>query len=769
MRKRPLLWFACVFFSGLAFERYKSIYLMLIPCSFIVVEIYYGVKRKTIYKAAGRSLILLSAFLLGIWHMEEGENFRVRYMQELESVTKTQQVILWGEVVDIKYTDYGVRMRLTDCYIRLKERNIPCNDVLVYAASTHYQVGEIQKIKGKLNLFESAKNEGGFDSKVFYQSQKIDFSVWLETSQKVGVKENIMRDYLLLLKEHLLKVLQNNMDEDAAGFFSGMLLGDKSNLEREVKDLFELGGISHILAISGLHVSMIGRKFYQMLRKVGVRFTGAGILAGILLLAYGFMVGNGMSAVRAIGMMFIFFLGQILGRSYDMLNALGTMLVLLLWDNPFLLEYSGFWFSVMALIGIGFVGRNMNMCLGVTLSTLPIIASCYYEIPLYSPLVNAVVLPLLTPIFLLLILGTLIGMFSLSGIMGGLFSLVSKVILLPCSWGFGFYIWLCKFVEKLPFASIICGKPENGVVIAYYMILVLIVLYLQRLHEIERNIKVQNEKVKIVWRRRGFAFGMSLICLGLIVYPKPKPFEITFQDVGQGDAIYIAAGDGTTYFIDGGSTSEEAVGEYIILPFLKAKGVAFVDYWFVSHADADHISGIFEVLESGYKVKTLVLSKYAPKDENMLHLVSVAEACNTQVLYLDAGDKIASDKIRFTCLYPWDTSIQDKNEASLVLELAYEDKKALFAGDISSKTEQLLLEKGVVDDIWLYKASHHGSKYSNSLELLEVLQPEISVVSCSMRNLYGHPHEEAISRMEEVGSELFFTMENGQVTVRLLQ
>ena len=175
------------------------------------------------------------------------------------------------------------------------------------------------------------------------------------------------------------------------------------------------------------------------------------------------------------------------------------------------------------------------------------------------------------------------------------------------------------------------------------------------------------------------------------------------------------------------------------------------------------------MLESGYKVKTLVLSKYAPKDENMLHLVSVAEACNTQVLYLDAGDKIASDKIRFTCLYPWDTSIQDKNEASLVLELAYEDKKALFAGDISSKTEQLLLEKGVVDDIWLYKASHHGSKYSNSLELLEVLQPEISVVSCSMRNLYGHPHEEAISRMEEVGSELFFTMENGQVTVRLLQ
>ena len=95
--------------------------------------------------------------------------------------------------------------------------------------------------------------------------------------------------------------------------------------------------------------------------------------------------------------------------------------------------------------------------------------------------------------------------------------------------------------------------------------------------------------------------------------------------------------------------------------------------------------------------------------------------------------------------------------------------RAFFAGDISTETEQLLLEKGGIDGVWLYKASHHGSKYSNSLELLEVLQPEISVISCSARNVYGHPHKEATHRMEEAGSELFYTMENGQVTIRLLQ
>ena len=95
--------------------------------------------------------------------------------------------------------------------------------------------------------------------------------------------------------------------------------------------------------------------------------------------------------------------------------------------------------------------------------------------------------------------------------------------------------------------------------------------------------------------------------------------------------------------------------------------------------------------------------------------------------------------------------------------------KAFFAGDISAETEQVLLNKGVLDDVWLYKASHHGSKYSNSLELLEVLQPEVAVVSCSKRNRYGHPGKEAIENMETIGCEVFYTMNDGQVTVGMAE
>ncbi len=817
MRKRPLLWFACVFLSGLAYGRYSWIALPCVPMCFIGIEIYYGAKYKTIYKAAGRSIILLSAFLLGMTHIQKEEAFRETYMSVLESrdvevaddenrqMTDAEslqegprEVVLWGEITKIEYTDYGVRMILTDCYIRLNEKNMPCNDVVVYASSTHFHVGEIHKIKGKLNLFEEARNQGSFDSRVFYQSQKLDFSVWLETNELLGMNENRLRDFVFSLKEGLRQVFIECMDESASGFFAGMLLGDKSELDKEIKDLFTLGGISHVLAISGLHVSIIGRGFYKVLRKCGVGFLSAGIVAGCLLLLYGCLVGNGMSAVRAIGMMLIFFLGQSLGRSYDMLNALGAMVIFLLWENPFLLEYSGFWFSVMALIGVGFVGevfskalKGIGMSLGITLTTLPVVAYCYYEIPLYSPLVNSIVLPMLAPIFILALCGGIVGLWL---------PVLAKIVLLPCSWGLGFYIWLCEFVERLPFASVICGQPKTGVIVVYYVVLACGVMLLQRktkelderkgsmLEKKRDNIICQLYRCqKMFMKKVDFhVFEIGVICLLLIIYPKSKPFEITFLDVGQGDGIYISTGDDVTYFIDGGSTSVDGVGEYRILPFLKSKGIAFIDYWFVSHTDEDHISGLLEVMESGYDVKHLVLSKYIPRDENLDKLLTAASKCEVDVIYMVAGEYIQTESTRIECLYPWMASTVDRNDASMVLEFAIYSKetdgflgmrllqekeseiiyKAFLAGDISSEVEESLLDRGAVDDVWLYKASHHGSKYSNSSELLEILCPEASVISCSKGNLYGHPHKETIERIETVGSELFYTMENGQVSFK---
>ena len=369
-------------------------------------------------------------------------------------------------------------------------------------------------------------------------------------------------------------------------------------------------------------MSIMGRGLYRRLRCAGIGFGVAGILGSILLVAYCVMVGNSISTVRAVGMMLVFFLAQWIGRSYDMLNALGGMMLGLLWDNPFLIENNGFWFSVMALLGVGVVGKEFADCkqknmqgfwmsLGITMTTLPVTALSYYEVPLYSPLVNFLVLPLLTPVFCLAVLVGLLGI--LLPALG-----ILRLLLYPCQWLLFFYEWICKIVAKLPGASVICGKPEWWQVVMYYGILFGGVFVI-------RILRTQQKRTHKDVKRTLLLSVVFISCSLWVFFPKFKDFEISFLDVGQGDGIYICAGDGTTCFIDGGSSSVNGVGENRILPFLKAKGVRGIDYWFVSHTDTDHISGLLEVLERGYQVEHLVVAKHCPKDEKYEQLVSAAE------------------------------------------------------------------------------------------------------------------------------------------------
>ena len=326
-------------------------------------------------------------------------------------------------------------------------------------------------------------------------------------------------------------------------------------------------------------------------------------------------------------------------------------------------------------------------------------------------------------------------------------------------------------VEKLPCAELICGCPSMEQIVGYYLLLGGGIFLLKKMlfwTSGSRSLDLQDKTFRLV------TIGKCLLCVScmlLLLYPKAKPFEITFLDVGQGDGIYISTGDGVICYIDGGSSSVKEVGKNRILPFLKSKGIRKIDYWFVTHTDTDHISGLLEVLESGFSVKYLVLAEASPKDENDRKLIQMAQKNKTEILWMKAGDKLCTKQTVFTCLYPDVMEIADKNEASLVLELEVMRGKekapirALFTGDISTEVEQMLLKQKKIQKIDVYKSAHHGSKYSNSAEFLEVLSPKVAVISCSENNLYGHPAKNAIENMKHTGAEVYITKDRGQITV----
>jgi competence protein ComEC len=222
----------------------------------------------------------------------------------------------------------------------------------------------------------------------------------------------------------------------------------------------------------------------------------------------------------------------------------------------------------------------------------------------------------------------------------------------------------------------------------------------------------------------------------------------------------------------------------------------------VSHADSDHISGLEEVIESGYRIDYLVVAKAAVELSDMDALVALARSYQIQILTIQENDTFKFDGDTLTCLYPAaDSQSADKNDLSLVLLYENENFSALFTGDISSEVEQKLLKseailtlgtgasKAGLSEVGLseaesseaglseigfseagidfYKAAHHGSRYSNSSEFLEALTPKIAAISCSSTNNYGHPSVEAVSHMESVGAEVYYTMKSGQIKVTL--
>lgn len=480
----------------------------------------------------------------------------------------------------------------------------------------------------------------------------------------------------------------------------------------------------------------------------------AAVLSALLLVSYGMMTGMGTSTTRAVLMFLLSVSAAWAGRSYDSLSALSLAAVCLLWENPFLLWYAGFLFSFAAVLGVIGVGkvwekanekieqkgwkRTLRASLSIQLMTLPLVAFFYYEIPVYCVLINLLLLPFLGGVLLFGILG---------GIAGCFFLPVAKILLLPCEMILEAYEKVCEIFLSFPNAVWIVGKPSFSKMVIYYLLLFVVVFVLK-------------------YCKKAYLMKIPMMALVLLFLGNGgSGFEISMLDVGQGDGIFLRTKDEIICFVDGGSTDVSKVGTYRILPFLKAKGVKKVDYWFVSHLDADHISGLTEVLESGYPVDCLVFAKWVVKDDAYQKLSQLARECGVKLLFLDQGEILHTKSAQFRCLFPAKgTTTEDRNAASLVLWYEENGVSALLTGDISSVEEEQVKVNGK-EQLEIYKAAHHGSNYSNSKALLQRLQPEIALISCGEGNRYGHPGKDAVLHMKDAGCDILDTRKCGQIQI----
>lgn len=715
-------------------------------------------------KKAG--VFLLLAF--GIFYVHTGAEVKFRAAYE-EALSDGAPVTVRGTLYKKEQKNDQYLYYLTGCMTAFSNGTMPTNDIAAYLKSDEYSIGQTLTIDAKINTFKPAPNEGGFDARTYYRSQKIDFSIKSCRIRAVSGRKSRYREWLLGIRERIGRVYDNRLDAEDAGVLKAMILGDKSELDADIRGLYQKSGISHILAISGLHVSLIGMTIYRLIRKCGMGFAKAGILSGAVLISYVWMSGFSVSSVRACGMLLLSLFAAAFGKSYDMLTAMGILLAALLWENPFLFGYSGFVFSFAAVAGVGSVAKLLSdgkkklasafwMSAGIQLTTLPLVALYYYEIPVYAVFLNLFILPLLSIVVLSGVCGGIAGLFC-SAAWGKLLFLPAKVIL-------DVYEWLCQKTLQLPGAQYICGKPKTVQVVLYYIILALFAGRLMKKKVDERCASEENEKSG---KHMFMSWRIAVLFFVLFIRGK-QGFEIDMLDVGQGDGIYLRTGDGVSCFLDGGSTDVKQAGTRRLLPFLKYHGIRRVSYWFVSHGDNDHISGLLEVLESGYPVDYLLVSSYMPKDEAYEKLKKAAGQNHTAIVPLEAGDVIRTGDASFQCLFPTERYAErrggERNACSLVIRYEEGEVSAFFAGDLDTEGERALVAEGGVQKTAFFKVDHHGSAGSNSRELLAVLDPKLVAISCARQNSYGHPAKEALDRLLETGCAIFYTMESGQIRIR---
>ena len=689
--------------------------------------------------------------------------------EQIESGSYRDKVCVTGRVYQKELRQQAGNMVQVLYLDDLSEDSPPGKAVVCYLKSgqAEPEIGSRVRVEGTYRDFERASNPGQFDSYSYYLisgiSYRLNQAIILEktiTYKRIG--EGLWR-----FRRFLSGKLSQCLPEKESALMKTILLGEKGELDPELKELYQRNGIAHILAISGLHVSMLGLGIYRLLRKCGVPMKISAMAASFLLILYGAMTGFSVSALRAIIMFSLHMLAVAAERTYDMPTALFVAAVSLLMGQPLYLRHSGFVFSFGCVLGIGILTpaltegkgsffqekknryvRGMKgflSALSMGVITLPIYLWYYYQFPVWSVLLNLLIIPLMSYLMAAGILLLVLSVFCPLAITPLVFMIQGI---------FHIFELACGMNETLPAHLVNFGKPQGWQLFLYLAILLLVVLLNRKLTLPVKWLFVLTGVFLLVWRPGG-------------------KLTVTFLDVGQGDGIYIEVPDGSRFLVDGGSSSVSSVGEYRLLPFLRYQGTRNLDAVFVTHPDADHCNGIKEILEQDdIIIKCLVLPDISEevKNDAFRDLEDMAKKGRTPVVYLSRGQTLQKEELTITCLHPEkEYEVEDPNAYSLVLELVYGNFRALLTGDLEGKGEQDFEEylknpRPHRERITVLKAAHHGSAYSTGAELLEALTPIYTVISCGKNNSYGHPHKELLERLEDCGTQVLITYKTGAVT-----
>ena len=726
---RRLLWFTLGFGAACAFCAYGRTPLLLILPLAAVLFAGENKFRKLLLSVCG--------IALGLFWFSRFETKFLQPVHGLDGVTR--EAVIRCETFP-EETDYGYRVEGS---LALEDRQ--------YKVLCYLDEGETLRpgssLSGPFRFRMTAP--GGKKESTYYQGEGIFLLAYQADEVTILEGEKSWWDYPAVFRQNILQILEAALPADTSVFAKALLIGDTSDLDYETKTDFTVSGIRHIVAVSGLHVSIL---FSFVGIVVFRKRLGSALMGFPVLFLFAAMTGFTPSVSRACLMSGLMMVSLFLNREYDKETALAFAGLVLLIRNPLVIASVSYQLSFASVAGIFLVSpgvrkwmlsllpekkggklrkylvASVSTTLGATVMTVPLCALYFGCVSLAAVLTNLLVLWVISFVFYGLILLCLLSTFWTGGavFLGKGLSLLIRYVLLTA-----------RLIADFPLSAVYTRSPY--IVAWLVFVYVLLALFLA-----SRN-------------RQPLQLGCCALlglCLALMASwaePRTDAVRFTVLDVGQGQCLLLQS-EGKNYLVDcGGSSDAEAAD--VAAETLLSQGISRIDALILTHYDRDHTGGVRNLL-SRVEAELLILPAVPPEAEYPANRTLFA----AEDMVLSSGET----EIRiFASRIPG-----NDNENSLCILFDTEKCDILITGDRDGFGERSLLRHGDIPDVDILVAGHHGSKQATGAELLDAVRPEIVCISAGRNNLFGHPAPELLQRLETFGCTVYRTDLQGDILIR---
>ena len=693
-------------------------------------------------------IFLIAQIISGIIVIQKENKFKKAYenIENIQAIVELETDTIQKE----NYTEYVIKIVKCENHPSIEKTKLKMTDT----KNTQYQKGDMLQIQGEYEKISSYKNKGVFNYETYLKKDNIYGKIKANTITLKQKTKNKIR-----ISSKIKEKFKQNFEEKTANYFITIILGDKSELDKQIKENFQSGGISHLLAISGMHINCIILIITYIVNKTINSYKIRKITTIIALVIYGLIIEFTPSATRAIIMAIMHQTALILLEKDNFLVNISISSFIILIISPYYLVDTGFLLSFTATISIVYVYKKLRkevsknkiiqsisdsliLTISANILIAPIVICLFKKISLSMFIMGIIISPFIFVI-------EVIGIFSII-----IPNFILKFLKIPIE----IFISIFDFLSSINFLTIYLKVPNIIQIILYYTIIIKFLFKPKR--------KIVNKILT--------SFIVILIISQLIQSSYSilfRKFEINLIDVGQGDSTLIVTPKNKKILIDGGGNENYDIGENVLIPYLLSKKINQIDYLMISHFDTDHVGGTLKVLEK-LKVKQVIISQQKEDSSNFQKFLEIAEKRNIKTIVVKAGDKIQIEKnIYIDILWPTEKmKIEDNplNNNSIVAKLIYENTSIIFTGDIEAEAEKDLVKKyGYRLKADILKAAHHGSKTSSTQEFVDNVNPSVVLIGVGRNNKFGHPSDGVINRFKKRNICIYRTDLEGEVNIKI--